>query len=76
MNAERRKRITNIIDKLGEIHEELETVSIDEQDAYDNMPENLQGSIRGERSYEVAGELDNCADDIQDIINRLQDSIE
>ena len=63
MNKQRRKKIGNITDKinkikteLNNIHTELSLISSDEQDTFDNMPENLQGSERGMISEEA---LDN-----------------
>ena len=43
MNAERRKRISALEDKLNENLNELDEILSEEQDYYDNMPESLQG---------------------------------
>lgn len=77
MNAARRKEIERAIDLLYQAKEIIENVRDDEQDAYDNMPESLQYSERGERMSENVDALDNAADyDIEDIITNLNDIIE
>lgn len=77
MNAARRKEIERAIDLLYQAKEIIENVRDDEQDAYDNMPESLQNSERGERMSENVDALDNAADyDIEDIITNLNEIIE
>lgn len=77
MNAARRKEIERAIDLLYQAKEIIENVRDDEQDAYDNMPESLQYSERGERMSENVDALDNAADnDIEDIITNLNEIIE
>jgi len=44
MNKDRRKQIAKAIALIEEAQEILENVKQEEQDAYDNLPENLQGS--------------------------------
>ncbi len=77
INAARRKEIERAIDLLYQAKEIIENVRDDEQDAYDNMPESLQYSERGERMSENVDALDNAADyDIEDIITNLNEIIE
>ena len=77
INAARRKEIERAIDLLYQAKEIIENVRDDEQDAYDNMPESLQYSERGERMSENVDALDNAADyDIEDIITKLNEIIE
>lgn len=48
-----------------ELKSKLEIICSDEQDYFDNMPENLQGSIRGadaEESIECMNEALECMD--------------
>lgn len=54
MNKDRRKQLMEWVKKADawitrgdELKSELESICSDEQDYFDNMPENLQGSIRG-----------------------------
>ena len=65
MNKKRRKRIRDIIAQLEmdkDMTSELEDVLWEEEEAFDNMPENLQYGMRGEESQEA--------------IDVMQDSIE
>ena len=41
MNKKRRKWLENIINKLEEQKDELDSLICEEQEAYDNMPESL-----------------------------------
>lgn len=48
MNKMRRRQIANAIKLIEQAAEILEQVMDDEQEAFDNLPESLQGSERGE----------------------------
>ena len=48
MNKKRRKMISDIIIELESIKVKLNNVLSEEEMVFDNMPENLQGSMRGE----------------------------
>jgi tetratricopeptide (TPR) repeat protein len=85
MNKSRRKRIAVAIDNLERItnydsiesiKSEIEDILWEEEDAYDNMPENLQYSIRGEESSEAIDNLQEAVDLLEeaiDIINDIND---
>jgi len=45
----------------------------DEQDAYDNMPENLQGSDRGMESEEAQESLESAIEALEEAISYLED---
>ena len=62
MNNSRRKQIEKVID-------ELEKIRNDEQDYFDNMPENLQYSERGEKSEFAIDALEFAIDQLQEILN-------
>ena len=49
MNRERRKRIMQLSEKLSEVRTSLESILEEEEDAFDNMPESLQETERGEQ---------------------------
>ena len=71
MNNARRKALNSIIERLEGLKENLQTVLDEEQDAFDNLPEGLQMSERGET---MEGAIDNMAeavgafDDLADLI--------
>ncbi|MFV0419296.1 MAG: hypothetical protein ACK5KT_11270 [Dysgonomonas sp.] len=76
MNAQRRKQLENIISKLEELKNDIEMTRDAEQEAYDNLPEGLQVSFRGESIESAVGALDSAYDSIEDTINNLQEAIE
>jgi len=73
MNKERRERIRGIISTIKVAAEEVEKVKDDEEFAYDNMPENLQYSMRGEDSQEAIEALDNALDQLCEAIDSLEE---
>ena len=76
MNKARRKWLEEVIAKLEEQKDELENIQSEEQEAYDNMPESLQYSERGEAVGEIAGDLESYASDLQDVIDNLQEIVD
>lgn len=74
MNNTRRKSIQNVISRIEELKEDLETILDDEQEYLDNMPENLQESSRAEAAQEaidnmemVVNSLDECIDTLNEV---------
>ena len=49
MNKNRRKRIADLRERIDIIKNELEEVMEEEQDARDNLPNNLQDSEKAEK---------------------------
>ena len=72
MNKDRRKRIGNIIAELNESLQKLESVTGDEQDVYDNMPENLQGSQRYEDMETAIDHLEEAKSSLEEAISSLE----
>lgn len=72
MNKMRRKELMEWVKKAEEwaahgesLKDELENICSDEQDYFDNMPENLQGSQRGmdaEEAIDAMSEALECMD--------------
>ncbi len=58
MNKQRRKELERIADLLSECMSGLESVKEEEQEAYDNLPEGIQYSERGEAMQENVDDLD------------------
>ena len=80
MNKQRRNRTQKVIDKLEtlkfddkqtlkECIRELEDIRMDEEIAFDGMPENLQSSMRGEESEEALDSLQDAIDYLDEIDN-------
>lgn len=54
MNAQRRKLIAEALNLLKEAQEKINDAGQDERDAYENLPEGIQASERGEKMDEIA----------------------
>ena len=76
MNKARRKAIEEIIDQMGTLKEQIESVCEEEQEAYDNLPESIQYSERGDSMSDYITDLDDAASSIDDVMSTLQDIIE
>ena len=76
MNKERRKEIEALIDELDDLKARIESVQSDEQDYFDNMPENLQSSERGEMAEEAIGNLDSALDSLDEAIDSLRETMQ
>ena len=84
MNANRRKQISQAIemtrkawDILNDVTELLNEVRDDEEDAFDNMPESLQESERGEMMTEAIDNLDSALSlDYDDLLDELVEYLE
>lgn len=76
MNKKRRERIANIIFEIEKIKSDLEDVKLDEEIAFDNMPENLQYSMRGEESQDAIDTLDTANDLVQEALDSLESAID
>jgi hypothetical protein len=73
MNTKRRAEIASFISELEDIISRAETIRDEEQDAYDNMPESLQSSDRGEQSYSSCDSLSNAVTELESALSSLQD---
>jgi hypothetical protein len=71
MNKQRRKQIEKAIALMQEALDILENVKDDEQEAFDNMPEGLQGSEKGELMEEIIGYLEDSYENLETAIEDL-----
>ena len=76
MNKIRRKELESIISVLESQRERIDLVAEEEQEARDNMPENLEGSERVEKMEDCISTLEEASSDIQDIIDKISEIIE
>jgi len=76
MNKQRRMRLDEAHSKLLEAQEIIEEVMNEEQDAFDNLPESLQGSERGEQMEEYIGTMQDAYDGIDEFMCNLYEIIE
>lgn len=76
MNANRRARIAKVVASLEALRSEIEELATDERDAFENMPESLQDSDRGQQSSAAADALESADSDVQSIIDSLTEITE
>jgi hypothetical protein len=74
MNKERRNRINKVIEQLETLKDEISDISMEESEAYDNLPEGIQDSDRGEAMQEAIDNLDMASDTFDDIIEYLNEA--
>ena len=73
MNKQRRNEIQNILSEIQNIKTRLELVQMNEEMAFDNMPENLQYSMRGEESQEAIDSISTAVESLEEAICNLSD---
>jgi len=72
MNNTRRKKIYEITRDLQSALYRLESVKDEEEYYFDNMPENLQGSMRGEESQDAISALEDAYDSLSEAIDSIE----
>lgn len=75
MNKTRRQQLRKWLEDMENIKSELETICSDEQDYFDNMPENLQGSQRGMDAEEAIDQMNEAVSSIEDAISIIEEIV-
>ena len=73
MNKKRKENIKLIRKNIEKIAENLRTLLDEEQEYYDNIPENLQGCIRASESEDSIDILEECIENLENIINKMME---
>lgn len=76
MNKYRRNQLQKIYDAISAIQADLEEVRDDEQEAFDNMPEGIQCSERGEMSENAISELDDALYALEELLEHIESAAE
>lgn len=76
MNNKRRKHINNIINILETSKDEISEILEEEQNALDNMPENLLESERAELTQNAIDLLEEAVNNVEEAINNLEEAKE
>ena len=76
MNNTRRKAIQKIYDRLEELMQDIEALQEEEQDCYDNLPESLQYSERGQAMQEAADKLEYAVNSVQEALDYLEETMQ
>lgn len=72
MNQQRRNAINKIVAELQNQSEALSSVIADEQEAFDNMPEGLQQSDKGQAMEDNLYSLQEQLDSLEEMISNLE----
>lgn len=75
MNAARRKAIRNIAETLESLRDQIEELSAENQEYYDNMPESLRGGDKGEAAQSAIEALGSARDSTDDAIRFLSEAV-
>lgn len=73
MNNKRRQQLRKIIEGMETLRDELESIEMDEQDYFDNMPENLQGSLNGMNSEEALEKISDALVCVEETIEAIEE---
>lgn len=77
MNKARRKQLEDLIEQLSGIKDGIEAVLEEEQEAFDNLPEGIQASERGEAMQENIDNLQTAADSLEsEVMDYIQGVID
>lgn len=76
MNAKRRKELEKVIALIEDAKTQLEALKDEEQEAFDNIPEGLQYSEKGEKMEEVISYLDDSFSELESAIENITSAIE
>lgn len=71
MNKQRKQKIKEVRQQIETCKNDLQIILDEEQDYFDNMPENLQGSMRGSDSEDAIDTLENCIEELEEVIKEL-----
>jgi hypothetical protein len=75
MNNKRRQQLRDLISKMEVLKNELEIIESDEQDYFDGMPENLQGSTNGMNSEEAIDKMADAIICVEEAIDAIKEII-
>jgi hypothetical protein len=75
VNRIRRKELQKAVDLLEQAKSIIEACRDEEQDAYDNLPESLQYSDRGEAMDGFIYEMEDAIDSIDSAVDTITDNV-
>lgn len=75
MNKERRTRLAAIAQQIAGLIEEAEALRDQEQDAFDNMPEGLQQSERGETMEQAIEAIATAIDGLEQAREAVDEAV-
>lgn len=87
MNNERRKEIKAVITKmksaqtiindvLDSINSKIQSIQMDEEFAFDSLPESFQDGIRGDAMQEAIETLESSSEELEDLKETIEKKLE
>ena len=80
MNKQRRKDITDLVERVKAVTEtlndalgDIESIKGEEEEAFENMPEGLQESEAGQRAQESAEALSEAYGTLESLLDTLEE---
>lgn len=73
MNKDRRKQLKQWIQQINAMKERLESILSDEEEYFDMMPENLQGSSNGMNSEEAIDKLNDAISYVEEAVESIEE---
>lgn len=75
MNKNRRQQLREWIERVNVIKDGLESILVEEEEYFDNIPENLQGSMNGMNSEESIDKMNDAIVCIEEAIESIEEII-
>jgi hypothetical protein len=72
-SIKRRKKIENICNQLSALLQDIESVKEEEQDSFDNLPEGIQYSEKGEKMEEYISQMEDAISEIESVSEILEE---
>ena len=74
MNKQRRERLAKLAEQVEGIKLELESLRFEEQEAFDNMPESLQGAERGQAMESAINAMEDAETGLDEALASIEES--
>ncbi|MCH7759841.1 hypothetical protein IIA15_00345 [candidate division TA06 bacterium] len=71
MNKQRRKDLLAVLKAVAQASEDLDQITSEEQEAYDNLPDGIQAGAKGEALQENIDLLEQAVGELSDIDSTL-----
>lgn len=75
MNKNRRDKLVKLSDQISDIMEKLEELRDEELEAFENLPESLNSSERGEAMQTAIGAMGDALSSLENADMQIQDAI-
>lgn len=72
LNSARRKKINSVVNDLKNMRDIIDGILNEEQEVFDNTPENIQDSYKGERMQDAISQLEDSVENIEYAIESLE----